>query len=94
MLAIAHIGVGKILEYIVAGLVIGALARLIMPGRQRMSIIATIVLGVVAAIVGGILWNAVFPDNDGIAWIGALIVALVLLWIYAAIAPRMGKTKA
>ena len=94
MLAIAHIGVGKILEYIVAGLVIGVLARLIMPGKQHMGVIATIALGVVAAIGGGILWNAVFPDNDGIAWIGALIVALVLLWIYRAIAPRMGKTKA
>jgi uncharacterized membrane protein YeaQ/YmgE (transglycosylase-associated protein family) len=82
MLAKSNIGVGDILIYILAGLVIGALARLIVPGRQRMGILATIIVGVVAAIIGGILWNAIFPDNEGIAWIGAVIVAVVLVWGY------------
>jgi uncharacterized membrane protein YeaQ/YmgE (transglycosylase-associated protein family) len=93
MLAASDIGVGDVLIYILAGLVIGALARLIVPGRQAMGILATIVVGVAAAIVGGVLWNAIFPDNDGIAWIGAVIVAVVLVWIYAAIAPRFGRPR-
>jgi uncharacterized membrane protein YeaQ/YmgE (transglycosylase-associated protein family) len=93
LLAKFDVGIGDILIYILAGLIIGALARLIVPGRQRMGVIATILIGVVAAIIGGLLWNAIFPDNDGIAWIGALIVAVVLVWIYAAIAPRARGTR-
>jgi uncharacterized membrane protein YeaQ/YmgE (transglycosylase-associated protein family) len=67
--------IGSIIVYIVAGAIIGAVARLIMPGRQSMSIAVTIALGVVAAVIGGILWEAIFPDNDGIAWIGSILVA-------------------
>jgi uncharacterized membrane protein YeaQ/YmgE (transglycosylase-associated protein family) len=84
----ADIGIGDIIVYIVAGLIIGALARLIMPGRQDLSIIATIVLGVVAAIIGGFLWNAIFPSNEGIAWIGSIIVAVVLLGLYVMLTNR------
>jgi hypothetical protein len=42
---------------------IGALARLIMPGKQNINIIVTILLGVVAALIGGYLWEAIFPDR-------------------------------
>ena len=81
MLAL-DIGFWDIVWYIIAGLVIGALARLILPGKQAMSIWMTILLGVVAAIIGGILWNAIFPDNEGVAWIGSIIVAVLLLVLY------------
>jgi uncharacterized membrane protein YeaQ/YmgE (transglycosylase-associated protein family) len=93
MLAKANIGVGDILIYILAGLIIGAIARLIVPGRQRMGILMTIIIGIVAAIIGGILWAAIFPDNDGIAWIGSVIVAVVLVWLYARVGPRMGRSR-
>jgi uncharacterized membrane protein YeaQ/YmgE (transglycosylase-associated protein family) len=93
MLASSNIGVGDVLIYILAGLIVGALARLIVPGPQRMGVIVTIIVGVVAAVIGGILWNAIFPDNDGIAWIGSLIFAVSRVYTYAAIAPRMGRTK-
>ena len=82
MLAESNITFGEVLIYILAGLVIGIIARLILPGRHRMSITATIILGVISAVVGGLIWNAVFPDNDGIAWIGSLVVAVALLSIY------------
>jgi uncharacterized membrane protein YeaQ/YmgE (transglycosylase-associated protein family) len=78
----ADIGILDIVWYIIAGLIIGLLARAILPGRQEMSIVVTIILGVVAAIVGGLLWNLIFPDNEGVAWIGSIIVAIVLLTIY------------
>ena len=77
-----------ILVYVIAGLVIGAVARLLLPGRQSMSVAATIVLGVVAAVVGGLLWEAIFPGNDGIAWIGSILVAMGLLYLYAAFTGR------
>jgi hypothetical protein len=40
------------------------------------------VIGVVAAIVGGLIWNAIFSGNEGIAWIGSIIVAILLIVIY------------
>jgi uncharacterized membrane protein YeaQ/YmgE (transglycosylase-associated protein family) len=55
---------------------------MIVPGRQAMSFVATVVLGIVAAVIGGYLWNAVFPDNEGVAWIGSIIVAVVLVFLY------------
>jgi len=76
------VGLGDIIVYAIAGLVIGALARLILPGKQSMGWVLTMVIGVVSAIVGGFIWNAIFPDNEGIAWIGSLVVALVIVVIY------------
>jgi uncharacterized membrane protein YeaQ/YmgE (transglycosylase-associated protein family) len=78
----------EVITYIIAGLVIGALARLILPGKQSMGIVATLVLGVVAALIGGYLWEAIFPDNDGVAWIGSIVVAVILVWIYERMVAR------
>jgi uncharacterized membrane protein YeaQ/YmgE (transglycosylase-associated protein family) len=89
----SSIGVVDIVWYVIAGLVIGLLARAIMPGRQQMSIVATIVLGVVAAVIGGLLWNAIFPNNDGVAWIGSIIVAVILLALYARLAPGTSRRR-
>jgi uncharacterized membrane protein YeaQ/YmgE (transglycosylase-associated protein family) len=88
MLAEIDIGVLDIIVYAIAGLVIGAIARLLMPGRQELSLVATMVIGVIAAVLGGVLWEAIFPDNDGIAWIGSILVALVLLYLYAVLFGR------
>ena len=41
--------------FLVAGLVIGALARLIVPGKQRLGILATLVLGLVGSLIGGLI---------------------------------------
>jgi uncharacterized membrane protein YeaQ/YmgE (transglycosylase-associated protein family) len=83
MIAEVDVTIGSIIVYIIAGAIIGALARLIVPGRQSMSVVVTVVLGIVAAVAGGILWEAIFPHNDGIAWIGSIIVAVVLVFLYA-----------
>ena len=64
MIAEVDITLGSIIVYIIAGAIIGALARLVVPGKQNMSMVATIVLGIVAAVIGGILWEAIFPDTD------------------------------
>jgi uncharacterized membrane protein YeaQ/YmgE (transglycosylase-associated protein family) len=74
--------------YILAGLVIGVIARALLPGRQNMSIWMTIVIGVIAALLGGLLWELIFPNNDGIAWIGSIIVGVVLVWLYASVFGR------
>ncbi len=71
-----------IIVYAIVGLVVGAIARLLLPGKQSMGWVLTMVIGVVAAIVGGLIWNAIFSGNEGIAWIGSIIVAIVLLVVY------------
>ncbi len=78
---LARITFFGVVWYVIAGAIIGALARLILPGKQRLSVLWTIVLGIIAAIVGGLLWNAIFPDNDGVAWIGSIIVAVVIIFL-------------
>lgn len=89
MVAQLDLSIGSILIYLAAGLVIGVIARLIMPGRQGMGLVMTMIIGAVAAVIGGIAWEAVFGEgNEGIAWIGSIIVALILLWIYGALAGR------
>lgn len=86
------ITVGSVIVYIIAGLVIGAIARLILPGKQSMGWVTTLVIGVIAAVIGGIAWNALFPDNDGIAWIGSIIVAVILLVIYERVIGSRSRT--
>jgi uncharacterized membrane protein YeaQ/YmgE (transglycosylase-associated protein family) len=76
------IGFFDIIWYVIAGLVIGALARLLLPGKQSMGWGLTMLIGVVSAVVGGLLWNAIFSGNEGIAWIGSIIVAIVIIVLY------------
>ena len=90
----ADISFWTVVWYASAGLVIGLLARLFMPGRQQMNLLATIVLGVVAAILGAFLWNAIFEDQEGIAWIGGVVVAVILLWLYSRYAPKRDASQA
>ncbi len=73
---------GDIVVYIIVGLVVGVLARLLLPGREPIGIIGTILVGIIGAIVGGYLWTAVFGPNEGVSWIGSIIVAMVLLVLY------------
>jgi uncharacterized membrane protein YeaQ/YmgE (transglycosylase-associated protein family) len=76
----------QILGLIVVGLIIGALARLIKPGRQRMSVLATLALGVVGAIIGGLIGH-LFNRNTGIfelnvvGFIIAVIAAVLLIGV-------------
>jgi len=84
--------VGTIIGLIIAGIIIGALARLFMPGRQAIGMVATIVVGIIGTLVG--YWIAaalgVAETNgiDWIRWIISIIVAVVLVAITAAIMGR------
>jgi uncharacterized membrane protein YeaQ/YmgE (transglycosylase-associated protein family) len=80
--------IGTILWAIIGGAVIGALARLILPGRQNMSVWLTIAVGIVAALVGGLIADALgVGETDGIDWIRHAIqigLAIVFVWLVAA----------
>jgi uncharacterized membrane protein YeaQ/YmgE (transglycosylase-associated protein family) len=73
-----------ILSWIIAGLVIGALAKLIMPGDDPGGIVVTIVIGIVGAMVGGGIGRALgmYEPNQPAGWIMSIIGAIVLLAIY------------
>src|ERR1700684_83185 len=69
-----------IIVWVVIGLVIGALARLLVPGRQHIGIIMTILIGIVAAIVGGFITTAIIgAGHTIITFIVALIAAALLV---------------
>ena len=72
----------EILWFVLIGLVAGALARLILPGRDPIGIIGTALLGIAGAVVGGLVVTALTDDNDGVGIIGAVVTAVVLLWLY------------
>ena len=79
-----------IIGMLIVGLIVGAIARLIMPGRDPMGIAGTIGLGVVGSLVGGFLWRALFGDSDGVEWIGSIVGAVLVLWLYRMAAGRHG----
>ena len=67
-----------IISAIVVGLIIGALGRLVVRGSQNISILATIVIGIVAALIGTFIANALgVGDTSGIDWI-KLVIQVVL----------------
>jgi uncharacterized membrane protein YeaQ/YmgE (transglycosylase-associated protein family) len=80
--------------WLVIGLIAGALARLIMPGRDPMGIIATIVLGIVGSILGGLVsWAIWGPETAGESFRPAglllsIVGAIVVLWIYRMVKAR------
>ena len=73
-----------ILGWIIFGLIVGAVAKLLMPGRDPGGWIVTIVLGIAGALVGGFLGRAVgwYGPNDAAGFLMALVGALVLLGLY------------
>ena len=84
-----------ILGLIVIGLIIGALARLILPGKQSISIVATLLLGVLGAIIGGFI-ASLFGAGDifelnVLGFVLAVIAALVLVGAYAGMAGRSNR---
>lgn len=75
------------LGWIVLGLIVGALAKMLMPGRDGGGIILTMLLGIVGAIVGGIIGKYIFHTDLGgffnlRTWVLGLIGSLVVLGIY------------
>lgn len=73
--------------WLIVGLIAGALARLLVPGKDPMGVLGTMVLGLVGSLVGGFLANLVFDGNIDIAAsgiIGSVIGAVIALLIYRA----------
>lgn len=81
---------GYILSSLIVGLVVGALARWLMPGRQAMGWIATCLLGIAGSVVGGWIGRLLgfYGRGEAAGWILSVIGALVLLWGYGQLKSR------
>lgn len=77
---------GAIIGWIIFGLVVGAIARLVMPGQQSIGILMTIALGIAGSFVGGclatLLTTGVLDVTQPSGWIGSIIGAFLLLFGY------------
>jgi uncharacterized membrane protein YeaQ/YmgE (transglycosylase-associated protein family) len=85
------VGVGVVLSYVVIGLLAGAVARFLVPGRDPMGCLGTILLGVVGSFVGGFLWELIqFHRFElrPIGFIGSVIGAVVVLLLRRLVASR------
>jgi uncharacterized membrane protein YeaQ/YmgE (transglycosylase-associated protein family) len=66
-----------IITAIIVGLIIGALARLVLPGKQNISIVLTIIVGIVAALIGTALARAVGVSTTGFSFLELVIQVIV-----------------
>jgi uncharacterized membrane protein YeaQ/YmgE (transglycosylase-associated protein family) len=73
-----------ILGWILFGLVVGIIAKFIMPGRDPGGIIMTIILGIVGALIGGYIGQALhlYGPGEPAGFVGATLGAILILFIY------------
>jgi uncharacterized membrane protein YeaQ/YmgE (transglycosylase-associated protein family) len=82
--------VGTVLSWILCGLIVGLIARLLVPGRQSMGVLMTMVLGIVGAVVGGFLYSLIqgapsepfsLSGNAWHGWVVAILGGVLVLWV-------------
>lgn len=79
---------GLIISLLIIGLIAGAVARLLIPGKQDIGVLMTIVVGVIGSFVGGFLGYLIFHKDANEGWfqpsgiIGSIIGAVLVLLIY------------
>jgi uncharacterized membrane protein YeaQ/YmgE (transglycosylase-associated protein family) len=83
--------------FIIAGLVIGALARLIKPGRQKLGLLATLLLGLVGSVIGGVIANLLGTGDifelNFIGFVVAVIAAVLLIGVAEGMAGRRSVSR-
>jgi uncharacterized membrane protein YeaQ/YmgE (transglycosylase-associated protein family) len=85
-----------ILLFLVFGVVVGFVARAVMPGKQKMGLVATMLLGIVGSFVGGFI-GALFSDSNVLDFntaglIGSVVGALIALAVAGGFFTRRGAT--
>jgi uncharacterized membrane protein YeaQ/YmgE (transglycosylase-associated protein family) len=85
-----------ILGWIVFGLIAGFIARALVPGKDDIGLLRTIVLGVIGSVVGGLIFGLLTVGLRGFqpaGWIGSIIGAVIVLLIYNAATGRKGRVR-
>ena len=75
---------GGLLITIIIGFVVGVIAKFIMPGKENMGFIMTTLLGIAGSLVATYAGHAIgwYEAGQAAGWIGSIVGAFVLLWIY------------
>ena len=83
--------------FIIAGLVIGALARLIKPGKQTLGLLATLLLGLAGSVIGGVIASLLGTGNvfelNVLGFVVAVIAAVLLIGVAESLAGRRRVTR-
>lgn len=85
----------EILWMIIVGLVVGALAKFLMPGDDPGGIIVTILIGIAGSVVAGYLGRAIGwygPEDTGPGIIASVVGAMILLFVYRTVIGRRTRT--
>ena len=73
----------SVLWFLLFGLIVGLIARALLPGRQQMGLIKTTLLGAAGSFIGGLVGNLISGDPLGrihtAGWIGSILGAIILL---------------
>jgi len=79
-----------VLGWMLFGLIVGAIAKLLMPGRDPGGFIVTMLIGIAGALTGGFVGRALgwYGPNDGAGFFMSLLGAILLLWLYRVIFVR------
>ena len=79
-----------VIGWIIFGLIVGVIAKLLMPGRDPGGIIITMALGIAGALLGGFIGRALgwYRENEPAGFLMSLIGAVLLLWIYRMLVGR------
>jgi uncharacterized membrane protein YeaQ/YmgE (transglycosylase-associated protein family) len=90
--------IGSILSWALCGLVVGLIARFLVPSQQNMSLLLTIVLGVAGALLGGFVYSLIqgplvepfsLASHNWYGWIVAILGAMAVMWAYSYFFPRL-----
>jgi len=79
-----------VLGWIIFGVIVGAIAKLLMPGRDPGGFVITMLLGIAGAMLGGFIGRAVglYGPNDAAGLVMSILGAVVLLFLYRALVHR------
>ena len=89
--------IGAILSWMLCGLLVGLTVRVLMPGRLEVGLLWAMVLGIIGAVVGGLLYSFVqgvpsdpfsFTGNAWHGWIVAILGGILVLFVWGAVYPK------
>ena len=83
----------SVIGWIVFGLIVGVVGKLLMPGKDPGGFLATVAIGIIGAIFGGMLGRMIgmYGQDDPVGFVMAVIGAILFLWLYR-VMTRRGDT--